>query len=59
MDRFLLDNVSVLNGEFRTHISTKHKMYSKGPESDMQSTAPSRCMAGSYASNLVVLGTIW
>ena len=53
------DNVSKLNGEFRTQMSNEHKIYSTGPESYMQSTAPNQCMSDSDGSNLVVIGPIW
>ena len=59
VDRFSLENVSVLAWEFRTHISTDHKMYYTGPESGMHSTALNRCMADCYGSHLVVIGPIW
>ena len=34
-------------------------MYLEGPEFDMQSTAPNRCMADFYGWHLVILGPIW
>ena len=58
VDRFFPDNVSKLNGELRTQISNEHKMYSTGPKSYMQSTAPNPCMSNCHGSNLVVLGPI-
>ena len=52
-------NPTVSRDQHRTQISTEHKMYLTGPESDMQSTALNQCMADCYGSNLVVLGPIW